>query len=243
MKQIHFQKSLAHYGLDVSMESLVFLEFLTDVCPTGEVGEIVFFHIDWLQNMPIYEHLGDTLIHKMLFQLMEVDILKKYSHHIIDGYAVSILYPTNFFNEMRWQASYQKPINTIAREYVANLPSTTKKKEQEKKELLRQDLDDCGVYIIKSGEFCKIGKSIHIDQRVIKQISPKLPEEPVFIRKYLTAKHTTFEAMLHKRFGDLRTNGEWFSLNEEHISAADAMAIDYEAKIVTPENETPDGTQ
>jgi hypothetical protein len=73
------------------------------------------------------------------------------------------------------------------------------------------------VYILKSGEHFKIGKSINVDQRVT-QISPKTPLPVTLIHSIPSNNMSAAETMLHHRCASYRTNGEWFRLPEYELN-------------------------
>jgi hypothetical protein len=69
-----------------------------------------------------------------------------------------------------------------------------------------------GVYLLKSGQFYKIGKAIFFDER-IKQIKLLQPEPVEIIHKIYTSDPDGIERYWHRRFSNRRKNGEWFELS------------------------------
>lgn len=74
------------------------------------------------------------------------------------------------------------------------------------------------VYLLKSGEFYKIGRSDDIERRV-KQIATSLPEKLTLIHSIRTDDTSGIEAYWHRRFDEQRANGEWFQLSQSDIRA------------------------
>lgn len=71
------------------------------------------------------------------------------------------------------------------------------------------------VYVIDAGnDYIKIGKTINPDQR-IKQISPNMPFDCEYRHIFPTYFMSLGEKLLHHKFADFRTNGEWFHSYED----------------------------
>lgn len=89
---------------------------------------------------------------------------------------------------------------------------------------LKQDAQDDHekfgfVYLMKSGRFYKIGRSISVGRREY-ELCIQLPEKVIKVHEIKTDDPVGIEAYWHNRFKDRHKNGEWFEL-----SAADVMAF------------------
>lgn len=73
------------------------------------------------------------------------------------------------------------------------------------------------VYLLKSGDHFKIGKSKDVDRRLT-QISPRTPL-PVTLEHSIGSNDMHWlETQLHTKYARYRTNGEWFSLPPDAVT-------------------------
>lgn len=90
--------------------------------------------------------------------------------------------------------------------------------EEEIKQLpeeVKKDLDGF-IYIIKSGEFYKIGKTININNRFKKYITEN-PNRIELVYYFYVKNYSIEEEKLHDIFKHKQHNREWFKLDPEDI--------------------------
>lgn len=74
------------------------------------------------------------------------------------------------------------------------------------------------VYLMKSGNYYKVGRSNSADRRLY-ELNIQMPEKLHLVHKIQTDDPTGIEAYWHARFEDKRKNGEWFDLSGADVRA------------------------
>jgi len=96
-------------------------------------------------------------------------------------------------------------------------PTSTDVKENSSGELGTSIVDGY-VYLLKSGDHYKIGRSDEIERRV-KEVRTQMPESLVLTHTIRTDDPSGIERYWHDRFQHRRANGEWFRLSRWDVLA------------------------
>jgi hypothetical protein len=109
-------------------------------------------------------------------------------------------------NDRRWFTDYKweeppEPLWPVVQ--PVPLPTTAEKKSGV-------------IYLAKSGENYKIGKTVDPEGRM-RQLSIQLPEELVKVHEITTDDIDYLERHWHRYFSENRRNGEWFALSDDQV--------------------------
>ena len=74
------------------------------------------------------------------------------------------------------------------------------------------------VYLLKSGDYYKVGHSQELERRV-KEIRTTMPEQVTLVHSIRTDDPAGIEAYWHRRFDKRRARGEWFRLTAADVRA------------------------
>ncbi len=74
------------------------------------------------------------------------------------------------------------------------------------------------VYLMKSGKYYKIGRSVCAEKRHY-ELKIQLPEKLELVHKIVTDDPIGIERYWHNRFKEKRLSGEWFNLTREDLNA------------------------
>ena len=103
-------------------------------------------------------------------------------------------------------------------EFADLVPLLPELKEPEAEGPAKEPPSNGMVYLLRSGDYYKIGRSDRIEQRV-KEISVTMPEPVELIHTIRTDDAPGIEAYWHRRFATRRASGEWFRLSVADVRA------------------------
>lgn len=83
------------------------------------------------------------------------------------------------------------------------------------------------IYVIRSGDLFKIGRTTNLRKRLA-ALRGVVPGGIRPVRTRLVLGPRTVEKHLHEKFADKRTNGEWFALSQEDVAWLKKWTGDYE---------------
>ena len=123
-------------------------------------------------------------------------------NNFIDGYGKNLKQDLDNIRN----SSYQKIIDE---EF-----SVIKEKDEQRSHRITQGY----VYIVKMGEYYKVGKTLDMTCRMGEYTLLPIEPEIVFCKK--VGDYTQGERTLHEQYADKRVRGEWFKLTDEDIKKA-----------------------
>lgn len=96
--------------------------------------------------------------------------------------------------------------------------SVKQAKEDEQRKKIKKTVPGY-VYLLKSGEYYKIGKAKNLKNRLDSlAVGVKTPFDIKLIHSFKSNDYTADELSLHNKFSDKRSDGEWFVLSSEDVS-------------------------
>lgn len=145
------------------------------------------------------------------------DELQMY-YHQNEGFPEKTVFQRRFgsMGQLRGAARTWASENAAFADVVSLLPEW---KEPAKAPEPSEAIQEGFVYLLKSGDHYKVGRSDNVEKR-IKQITIAMPEDVTLVHAIRTDDPPGIEAYWHRRFADRRANGEWFKL-----AAADLRAF------------------
>ncbi len=93
-------------------------------------------------------------------------------------------------------------------------------KEEDARQLPRSLDGWCYVYFVRAGEHVKIGRAVDVAQRV-RELQVGHPH-PLALVVSVPA-HAALELAIHRRFQHLRTQGEWFRIDDDLVAFIQAL--------------------
>jgi hypothetical protein len=119
---------------------------------------------------------------------------------------------TGLVRALRERASESESYSDLAAMLPTDIPIASKATIATSKK------PDGFVYLIKSGDSYKIGRSDDLERRV-KEIRISLPDKASLFHTIRTDDPSGIEAYWHRRFEAKRANGEWFKLSPQDVAA------------------------
>lgn len=107
---------------------------------------------------------------------------------------------------------------TVNQEFGDVLPLCVANTKLPEPEAKLDKSNDGFVYLLKSGRFYKIGKTVSVGMRE-RQLQIQLPDQARTIHTIKTDDPSGIEAYWHRRFQAQRKNGEWFELTAQDVAA------------------------